>query len=448
MASLGDKIARLVYGSYSRVAATTHGLDAETRDITIAQRLYDDVGIRFNAWPRVAVTGSKGKGSTSVLLAAALAQSGQRVGLVTSPHLRRFNERIRVNGACVSDAELETALDALAPAIERVTSSLSGQAYLGPGGVILALAAEIFARRGIDVLVVEAGRGGEFDEARLIAPDVSVLTPIMLEHPDKLGPTVRDIARTKTRIAAPGSTIVVAPQPELVWETISATAAELGAQTIAVDAVTRIANVTQTATGMVADLSGPFGELPQLHISLAGQHQIANAATALTAAQTLAQRRQTALTRQGAYDGLARVRWPGRCQVIARQPWILLDGAINAESARYACEIAQSLGAQTIWAVIGVPKPKDLDGVCREVARLTDKLVTTEVETLNLTWYEDALATAARYSAQALNIAPASGAFDYVTAQARPGDGILLLGTQSFVGAALERWDIDTCHLW
>ena len=131
MASLGEKIARLVYRSLTRVAATMHGLDAETRDIAIAQRLYDEAGIHFEAWPRVAVTGSKGKGSTSVLLAAALSQSGQRVGLITSPHLRRFNERIRVNGACVSDAELEAALDALAPAIERVTATVSGQRIWG-----------------------------------------------------------------------------------------------------------------------------------------------------------------------------------------------------------------------------------------------------------------------------------------------------------------------------
>jgi len=128
--------------------------------------------------------------------------------------MRSFNERIRMNGCCVSDEELIIAAREISASVLKMMSQITPPQYIGPGGVILALAATIFAKSDISVLVVEAGRGGEYDEARLIEAPVSVLTPIMLEHADKLGPTVQEIARTKTYITAPGSPIVTAPQSD------------------------------------------------------------------------------------------------------------------------------------------------------------------------------------------------------------------------------------------
>src|SRR5216110_2818016 len=183
----------LVYGSYLRVTEQLHGLDAITRDLSFSRDLFKILNIRWDRWPRVTVTGSKGKGSTAVLLSSILQASGERVGLITSPEMYNFNERIRINGRCVSDEELEWAAHKISSPVLTIMSQITPPQYIGPGGIILALAANIFAQSDISLLVVEAGRGGEYDEARLIEATASVLTPITLEHPEKLGATVQEI---------------------------------------------------------------------------------------------------------------------------------------------------------------------------------------------------------------------------------------------------------------
>ena len=210
----------LVYCSYLRAAGQIQGLDAATRDLSLSRALFKTLNIRWDRWPRATVTGSQGKGSTAALLSSILQASGERVGLITSPEIRNFNERIRMNGRCVSDEELEIAAREISSPVLTLMSQITPPRYLGPGGVVLALAATIFAKSDISVLVVEAGRGGEYDEARLIEAPVSVLTPITLEHPEKLGTTVQKIARTKTYITAPGSPIVTAPQSDAVQAVI------------------------------------------------------------------------------------------------------------------------------------------------------------------------------------------------------------------------------------
>src|SRR5215472_13751939 len=113
---LGSVI-ELVYGSYIQAAKHIHGLDAVTRDLSLSCDLFKMLNIRWDRWPRVTVTGSKGKGSTSVLLASILQASGERVGLITSPKMRSFNERIRLNGYCVSDEELISAGDEISSSV-------------------------------------------------------------------------------------------------------------------------------------------------------------------------------------------------------------------------------------------------------------------------------------------------------------------------------------------
>src|SRR5258707_7942431 len=133
-------VADLVYGSYLNVVDQLHGLDSVTRNISYAQELLNALGIQVDRWPRATVTGSKGKGSVSVLLASILAANGERVGLVTSPHMRSFTERIRIDGRCVSSEEIEQAAHVIAPAVHSIADRIPPPRYLGPGGVILALA--------------------------------------------------------------------------------------------------------------------------------------------------------------------------------------------------------------------------------------------------------------------------------------------------------------------
>jgi dihydrofolate synthase/folylpolyglutamate synthase len=440
-------VINLVYGSYLRAMKQIHGPDAVTRDLSFSRDLFKILNIHWDRWPRVTVTGSKGKGSTAVLLASILQASGERVGLITSPRMLRFNERIRLNGRCVSDEELISAGDEISSSVLTMMSQIDPPRYIGTGGVILALAATIFAKSDISVLVVEAGRGGEYDEARLIEAPVSVLTPIMLEHPDKLGATVQEIARTKTYITAPGSPIVTAPQSDNVRVVIRDVAEKLHSSVRSVHSDILIENSAYAPDGVNCDMR--IGEMTykDLHISLAGLHQAENAATAILAAQTLASC-GVKCTVDGIYTGVRQVRWPGRAQILQQYPWVLVDGAVNRESAQHICELVRRYPAKRIHAIIGVPEPKDLDGVCSEVAKIAHRIVLTEVAVPNLTWYDDASGVASRYSSNVQFIPSATEAFTSVIHQVRPDEGILLLGTQSFVGSALRFWDVDTCSIW
>lgn len=442
-----DIIWELVYSSYRRAAEHLHGLDAVTRNLDLSRELFALLAIDFHSWPRVTVTGSKGKGSTAVLLASILHASGQRVGLISSPEMRRFNERIRVDGQCVSNEALLAAAHTIAPAVRSIISRLTPPQYLGPGGVILALGATLFAREHIHTLVVEAGRGGEYDEARLIEADVSVLTPVMVEHADKLGPTVQDIARTKAYITAPGSPIVMASQTREAQAVIAAAGADLGSAVFPVASVARIDSLVSDLQGVRCAMQVQEQTYRNLRIPLPGRHQAENAAAAILAGRLLA--RQGALcTPEGVSLGLQRVRWPGRAQVLQQRPRVLLDGAINREGAAAICDLLQAYPARRRIALVCVPRPKDLDGVCARIAPLVEKIVVTQVPAPSLRWYEDAAAIAARHCPRVEAVLQTEEALRYVLNEAGPDDDVLLLGTQSFLGAVLHFWDVDTCAAW
>jgi dihydrofolate synthase/folylpolyglutamate synthase len=442
-----DIIWELVYSSYRRAAEQLHGLDSVTRNIEFARELFDLLNIDFRRWPGITVTGSKGKGSTSVLIASILQASGERVGFISSPEMQRFHERIRIDGYCVSDEVLLKAAHRIAPAVRSITSRLTPPQYLGPGGVILALGATIFAEANVSALVIEAGRGGEYDEARLVEADVSVLAPIMLEHADKLGPTIQDIARTKTYITAPGSPIVTAPQTNEVQAVIETVGARLGSKILSVSSEARIEHIRHDPEGVKCNIQLHEYNYRNLHISLSGRHQTENAAAAILAARLLAQH-GTKCTDEGIFLGLQRVRWPGRAQMLQQHPWVLLDGAINRESAANICDIIQDYPAKRITAVICIPKPKDLDGLCAQIAPVVDKIIITEVSTPTLRWYEDAASIVSRHSSHVEVISNAEEAFKYAMNEAKPDEGLLLLGTQTFVGAALHFWNVDTSAIW
>ena len=442
-----DLVGELVYGSYQRVADHLKGPDRETRDISLTDTLLRIQGISFDQWICATVTGSKGKGSTAVLLARILSASGNSIGLITSPHLRNFRERIRIDGKCVSEQQLHAAAVKLEPAVRQIESTLGPLNYLGPGGVILALAATIFEEVGVSVVVIEAGRGGEYDEARCARAAISVITPIMLEHPDKLGATVEEIARTKALITFPGCPIISAPQPAPVEAVIAETALELKSPLFMTSNFVRVMDRRETDTGFTYDLEVNGKKFSNLSIGLSGTHQVQNASSAILAASKLESLGATFLPDR-IPNALRDVRWPGRNQIIQSKPMVAVDGAINAESARHACELAQSWGVRSIIAVVAVPAPKDLDGVCREVSRVASQVILTEVATPNLQWYKEPLSIGQRYMKNVAYILDFNKAISAALARSSNDSGLLLIGTQSFVGAVLERWDVDTCNLW
>ncbi len=311
------------------------------------ERALEALGHPERRYPVLHVGGTNGKGSTCAMAAAALAEAGLAVGLYTSPHLVRFNERIQVRGDPIDDAALADAVDRIrgacpwheaGPEADRLTyfefATLAGLVH--------------FARAGVDVAVVEVGLGGRFDATTAVEPRVSALAQIGLDHTQILGETVEQIAFEKAGIFKPGVPAVVhAHQPRGALEVLRAEAARRGAPLIVASAA----------------WDGP--------IALRGAHQRGNAALAAAALRQLA-RAGVPVPEDAVARGIATARWPGRLEEIGG---VLLDGAHNPDG---AAALAAALPAlhpgRPVELVFGVLADKDHAAMLRALAPAARRL--------------------------------------------------------------------------
>jgi dihydrofolate synthase/folylpolyglutamate synthase len=313
--------------------------------------VYDRLAI-VPACPVVTIGGTNGKGSTSAFLERMLGCAGYRVGLYTSPHLLRYNERVRIAGREASDAELCTAF----AAIEAVRQETLLTYF--EFGTLAAL--WLFARAGLDAMVLEVGLGGRLDAVNIVDADVAVVTTVAIDHVDYLGETREDIAREKAGIFRGGRVAVCAdlePPSSLIEH----------ARTIGARLLRRGVDFDCVPEGQQWSYRGPGGARHGLpYPALRGRHQLANAAAALTALDAL--RERLPVNMGAVREALAGVELPGRFQVLPGRPSIVLDVAHNPEAAR---ALSESLGAMGFYpqtvAVFGILADKDIDGVIAAV---------------------------------------------------------------------------------
>lgn len=311
------------------------------------ERALDALGHPERRQPVLHVGGTNGKGSACAMAAAALGEAGLTVGLYTSPHLVRFNERIAVRGVAVDDA-------ALAAAVEEVLRACPWHEGGGEGDRLTyfefaTLAGLVhFARVGVDVAVVEVGLGGRFDATNAIRPAVTAIARIGLDHTQLLGDTVEQIAFEKAGIFKPGVPAVVhAHQPPGALETLRAEAARRGAP----------------LTVAPASWDGP--------IALRGPHQRGNAALAAAALRALAGA-GVPVTEEAIARGIARARWPGRLEEVGG---VLLDGAHNPDGATALAAALPALHpGRPVELVFGVLSDKDHAGMVRVLAPAARRL--------------------------------------------------------------------------
>jgi dihydrofolate synthase/folylpolyglutamate synthase len=311
------------------------------------QRALDALGHPERAYEVLHVGGTNGKGSTCAMAAAALRAAGHRVGLYTSPHLVRFNERIEVDGAPISDAALGAAVAEIRNACTWHDRGAEGDrlTYFEFATLVGLLH---LAREGVRVAVVEVGLGGRFDATNAILPRVTAIARIGLDHTQLLGDTVEQIAFEKAGIFKPGVAAVVhANQPPGALETLRAEALRRGAP-------------FAVAGG---DWPGP--------VALAGPHQRGNAGLAAAALRQLA-RAGVPVPEEAIASGIATARWPGRLEEVGG---VLLDGAHNPDG---AAALAAALGTlhpgRPVELVFGVLSDKDQVGMLRALAPAARRL--------------------------------------------------------------------------
>ncbi len=331
------------------------------------------------------VTGTKGKGSVSAMTANVLQAAGLKVGLYSSPHLQDFRERFRINGEMIPHEKLA----ALIEQIKAVVESMPGLTWFE---VTTAIAFEYFAQESVDLAVIEVGLGGRLDATNVVQhPLVTTITSLSYDHIHLLGNTLMEIAFEKAGIIKPGAPVVSAPQHAEALEVLERTAAMRGSPLTLVGrdwqvipGVTDVNGQSFQARKLIFPLSDSSslpverrlgGEANAFWIPLIGQHQVINATVALA---TLDHVRAAgfSISDEAIHAGLRSVNWPGRLEIVQRDPWMILDVAHNAESATRLVEALTTVFPNQKWTLIfGAFTDKDLDGMFRALLPITENLI-------------------------------------------------------------------------
>lgn len=313
----------------------------------------------------VHIAGTNGKGSTAAMTASILRKAGYRTGLYTSPYIYRFHERMQVDGEEISDTLLAEITEYVKPLAESMEESPT------EFELVSCIAFEYFHRSGCDIVVLEVGMGGALDSTNVIeTPEVAVITNIGLDHTEYLGDTIEKIAETKSGIFKENGRAVVyrgAPSVEAVYERVCAQR-NVSLKKADFDALVL---KSHSLDGQVFDC----GSRKNLVLPLLGDHQLHNAAVVLAVADTLIEAGWR-ITEQNIYDGLRDVRWPGRFDIVCRQPLFIIDGGHNPQCLEALVKNIQDyLAGRRVIALTGVLADKDYADMYRPVMPLVDRFV-------------------------------------------------------------------------
>lgn len=342
-------------------------------DLRRIEKLLERLGNPQHAARSIHVAGTKGKGSTAAMITSILAQAGYRVGLYTSPHLFSFTERIQAEGHPIDEAAFARLTEALRPEVEAVNRS-GGLGELTTFELLTALAFVYYRELGLDYQVMEVGLGGRLDATNVVRPDICVITSISFDHMDVLGHTLTRIATEKAGIIKPGSTAVTSPQFPEAMAVIEKTCRERGVGLVRVGTDVTWRQGAFSTEGQSFHLKGREREY-DLHIPLLGEHQVENAATAVAAVEALSTR-GAFVSAESIAAGLEQVKWPGRLQVLRRQPWVVVDSAHNAYSMqRLVAALRPYFCFDRAILVLGTSSDKDIAGIVTEAAPLTGEVI-------------------------------------------------------------------------
>ena len=439
---------RYIFQTRRRLDRAPRGLDEYTRDISATRSLLARAGLLAGKREYVVVTGSRGKGSVTAIMAKLLENLGHRVGMVTSPHLVHWNERIRVDGRMIPTDDFLRIIRDLQPTIDTIVAALDETQYLSPQGIFLAIALRYFDECAVDIAVLEVGRGGRFDDIAVVQNRLAVFAPIMLEHTRLLGETLERIAWHKAGIIKAGGIAISLPQAPAAMAELSIEAATEGATLICLSAGDLGSWVADLPDGQMMHLS-PYGNL---ELPLLGRYQIENATLAIRAVEKLAEfisgPAPTSADFVGAIRrGLKQVRWPGRVHKFDAHPAIYVDGAITVASAESLVASLRHRLHDPVISIVGVPRDRDFAAVYKVMAAVSRALIFTETDINPNTRFPsraEALAAAEGLNAERHYSEDLPGALEVAKKLAGPGGTILLAVSLMLVGECMLIWDVET----
>ena len=402
--------------------------------------LVDILGSPQLTYPTIHVGGTNGKTTTSRMIDSLLFEMGLRTGRFTSPHLESYLERIAINGESIDPKALIFSFNDISAYLDLMDAKFEHPISFFEAMTALAFVA--FAEHPIDVGVIEVGMGGLWDATNVVNADVSVIMPIGLDHTEYLGETLTEIAQTKAGIIKEGGFVVLAQQePECAVELIKQ-AALVGADIAREGIEYSVLSRSIAVGGQLLSIQGVKDLYTDIFIPLHGKHQASNAAAALIAVEAFFGDQE--LDIEAVRAGFANVTSPGRCEVVHRDPTIILDAAHNPHGAAALAETIQ--GEFTFDEVMGIFAPmgdKDVRGILLELEQVMDTVVVT-ANSSTRSMKVDALETIAIeifgsdrvYSAETLPEAIEKAVRDSIRPLSEDTIGILITGSVVTAGEA------------
>jgi dihydrofolate synthase/folylpolyglutamate synthase len=421
------------------------GLDEHTRDITPTKKLLAALGLPAKKREYAVVTGSKGKGSVSLITAKILEALGHRVGLVTSPHLTTYRQRFRINGLMMSEAELLRLIHDMRPEIESVKASLREGTYLSPQGIFLAAALKWFDEQNVTIAVIEVGRGGRFDDNAIVPNMLSLFAPILLEHRRYLGDSIERIAWHKAGIIKPHSFAYSLPQTPEALTVLQAEADAKDAKFEWLAPAHQGHWLEDLPDGQRVD----FGRYGIVEFPMLGRYEIANASLAIWGAGNIHARLDSPIKHgmtgyvERVRNALSTVFWPGRCERLSQQPDVYVDGAINPQSADSFIESVKGRLTSPVITVLAVPTDRDMDAVYQRFAKMSDSLILTTTArnvTIHFPTEAEALQKASAYHHNVSWVDSVAQAIEEATRRAGQDGTVLLALAQPAIGDAMAYY--------
>jgi dihydrofolate synthase/folylpolyglutamate synthase len=435
-----DTAVRYLLSLGRELAAPTQAAAAKF-DLENIGVLAERLGRPDRAYPSAHIAGTNGKGSTAAFLESILRHAGFRTGLNTSPHLEKINERIRVNGAEISDHDFAETLTRIQAQIEELLAAGKLRAHPTYFECVTAMAFEYFARVHVDFGIFEVGLGGRLDATNILTPVISLITRVDFDHENFLGHSLREIAAEKAGILKQGVPVILAAQQPEAHEVILARARELNCPVIETPLAYRVdeqvmengcvrARITEVGSGWSAKLA------PQL----AGRFQLQNAINAVAAARALSARGYR-IPENAIEQGVVAAVWPGRLEKLQSRPDIYADGAHNPGAAReLAAFWEENFAGRRIFLLYGALRDKAVDEIAGLLFPHAAEVVFTEPRTSRAISASQLSEIAAHHAAHSSVIADAEQALDYLLSKAAPQDAVFVTGSLYLVGQLRHYW--------
>ncbi|MCB0117823.1 MAG: bifunctional folylpolyglutamate synthase/dihydrofolate synthase [Anaerolineales bacterium] len=386
--------------------------------------LMKSLGDPHKKYPVIHVAGTKGKGSTSALCAAALQAAGYKTGLYTSPHLEDYVERIRINGEPISHEQLVELVEEIKPHVAKVEKLTTFE-------ITTALAFLAFAKYGATAAVFEVGLGGRLDATNVVTPKVSVITSLSYDHMAVLGNTLTLIAGEKAGIIKPGVPVVSSPQKDEAWQVLLRVVSERNSKITLVGRDVEFERVASSLEGQKLRIQNS-----EFRIPLLGKHQVENAATAYTALKASG----IPITDEQIQTGFSRVQWRARFEVARLDPPVIFDSAHNQDSFEKLREtLDEYFPGKKVYLIFGASEDKNIPGMFAEMKSKIKKIIITRADHPRALSVEQIQGLAEQAGAESEAVVPVREALRRALELSSKDGSIVLSAGSMFVTAEVMR---------